>query len=308
MIRKRSLVFAVLTVSTALVLPADSYAHRKEQKPAVTRELTREDSWLCLQKQIRREYGSFKGSSGIVVKDLNTGWETRLNQDSRFAAASLIKIPIMAACFKAVQDGRISLDTTLQLDAVEKTPGSGVLKSKPSGSAYTVGKLIDLMITESDNTATNMLIDLVSIDYINDFFRKQGLKGTSLTRKMMDFSGRKRGVENYTTAGDIALLLEQMYRGRFLNKDVSDQCMQMLLRQKMKDRIPRKLPPETPVAHKTGLERRVCHDAGIVFTPGGDLLVCVLTKSSAGAPRVKEFISRMALDVYNCYKALEPKG
>ena len=153
-----------------------------------------------------------------------------------------------------------------------------------------------------------MLIDLVTMEYLNGFFREQGLKGTSMTRKMMDFSGRKKGVENYTTAGDIAVMLEKMYRGSFLNASVSDQCMQMLLHQKMKDRIPRKLPRETPVAHKTGLERCVCHDAGVVFTPQGDFLVCVLTKSTSGAPKVKEFISRLALEIYNSYTMLEPKS
>jgi beta-lactamase class A len=304
MVKRRFLLFLALAVAGAVLIPAWSDARPKRPQPALTRQAI----WQALQKRIERDYDSFKGSAGIVVKDLNTGWETQLNKDSRFAAASLIKIPIMGACFKAAQEGRISLDCTLQLEAGSKAPGSGVLKCKPSGSAYTVRQLIELMITESDNTAANMLIDLVSMEYLNDFFREQGLKGTSLTRKMMDFSGRKKGVENYTSAADIASMLERMYRGSFLNASVSEQCMQMLLHQKMKDRIPRKLPRETPVAHKTGLERRVCHDAGIVFTPQGDFLVCVLTKSTVGPAKVKDFISRLALEIYNSYKMLEPKG
>ena len=75
----------------------------------------------------------------------------------------------------------------------------------------------------------------------------------------------------------------------------------MLLRQKVNDRIPKKLPEDCPVAHKTGLERNVCHDAGIVFTQQGDFLICVLTKSRGGARPVKNFISDLALVIYRSY-------
>ena len=271
----------------------------------------RKAAWLTLRKRIERQYSQFRGVAGIVIEDLSSGQSISINNSCVFPAASLVKIPIMAGCFKAIEDGRISLSSEIRLASDDKTPGSGVLKAMPSGSCYTVEKLIELMIAESDNTATNILIEQLTPDYLNSFFKNQGLKSTCLRRKMMDFSRRRQGVENYTSAQDISVLLERMYKGRCVNAKVSEKCMAVLLRQKMKDRIPKKLPKDTPVAHKTGLERNVCHDAGVVFTPEGDFLICVLTKSTSkgGYRAMKDFIAKTALTVYNTYQpAITPDG
>ena len=122
---------------------------------------------------------------------------------------------------------------------------------------------------------------------------------------MMDFKERRMGEENYTTAQDMAYLLEELYYKKFLNKDVSEKCLGLLGQQKINDRIPKKLPRGTFVVHKTGLERHVCHDVGIVFTNKGNFLICVLAKHEdrfAGA--TKKFISEVTLLVYNYYKNL----
>jgi beta-lactamase class A len=159
-----------------------------------------------------------------------------------------------------------------------------------------------LMVTRSDNTAANLLIDLLGRKYLNAYFKRIGLRNTNLSREMMDFKYRKKGIENYTTSKDVSVLLEKMYKGTFINATVSRQCLALLKRQKVKDRIPRKLPRDVVVAHKTGLERSVCHDAGIVFTSNGDFLICVLTKSKAGFGTSKEFIARIAAYTYHNYK------
>jgi beta-lactamase class A len=261
-------------------------------------------AWASLKKILGKQVADFKGEAGVIIEDLSQGWEISLNKDKLFPAASLVKIPIMAACFYAQAEGKISLKDKLVLKTSAKAPGSGVLKNMPAGSSITVDRLIELMIAQSDNTASNMLIDLLTPDYLNTFFKREGLKNTNLARKMMDFKHRKIGVENYTTAEDISRLLERIYRREFLNSAISDKCLAMLLRQKLRDRIPRKLPQDVPVAHKTGLERNVCHDAGIVFTPGGHFLVCVFTKSKNGSRQVKEFIANISLYIYNNYQQL----
>lgn len=300
-----------LLLLSALILAAAGYfscraglAWRQKSKTAAELLAKKKAAWLDLKKLLAREAADFKGEAAMVVKDLKLGWEISLNKDKLFPAASLVKIPIMAACFYAQAEGKLSLRDKLALKASAKTPGSGILKNMPAGSSLSVERLIELMITESDNTASNMLIDLLGRDYLNAFFKREGLKNTNLARKMMDFRYRRKGVENYTTAYDISLLLERIYRGEFLNRPVSDKCLAMLLRQRLKDRIPRKLPRDTPVAHKTGLERNVCHDAGIVFTPGGHFLICVLTKSKNGFRQVKDFIADISLYTYNNYRPL----
>ena len=156
------------------------------------------------------------------------------------------------------------------------------------------------MITRSDNTAANILINKLALDELNRYFLKFGLKHTNLSRKMMDFKSRKEGIENYTTAGDMADIMEELYRGRFINPKVSKECLEMLAEQKINDRIPKKLPPEIIVAHKTGLEHGVCHDAGIVYTSKGNFLICVLTKHEYPTARpTKRLISCLSLLTYN---------
>jgi beta-lactamase class A len=122
---------------------------------------------------------------------------------------------------------------------------------------------------------------------------------------MMDFKERREGEENYTTAGDMAYLLEELYYRKFLNKEVSEKCLKLLGEQKINDRIPRKLPRGTYVVHKTGLEKHVCHDVGIVFTNKGNFLICVLAKhEDRFARHTKKFISDVTLLTYNYYKDL----
>lgn len=176
--------------------------------------------------------------------------------------------------------------------------------NKPVGSVFTVEELLGPMITQSDNAAANVLIDFLGFDSLNSYFRKMGLRKTNLARKMMDFKERRAGEENYTTAGDMAYLLEVLYNKKFINSEISGKCLGLLGQQKINDRIPKNLPKEgTFIAHKTGLERHICHDVGIVFTDKGDFLICVLVKhKNRFAWPAKKLISDIALLTYDYYR------
>lgn len=264
--------------------------------------LKRRVVWTELTDALENKSRLFQGDAGIVIEDLKTGWQFSLNKDKLFPSASIVKIPIMAACFQAVYEGRLDLKEKMVLKLSDKTTGSGILKNVSPGTEIPVEKLIEIMIAYSDNTAANILIERLGFEYLNDYFKRSGLKNTNLSRKMMDFQFRKKGVENYTSAADISNLLEKFYQRKFLSRKVSEKCLSMLLRQKVNDRIPKRLPEDCQVAHKTGLERNICHDAGIVFTQQGDFLICVLTKSRSGTRQVKEFISNLALVIYQTYR------
>ena len=243
-----------------------------------------------------------------MIKDLDTGFEYALNEDGMFASASLVKIPIMADCLLCVKQGRIRLDELVKLKKSDKTSGSGDLESAPAGTMYTVDNLIGLMIYNSDNTASNMLINLLGIDHCNSLFKEFGLKNTNLSRMIADYRSRKKGIENYTTASDMAVMLEDIYRGRLISPEMSERSLEVLKKQHLRDRIPRYLPQEIAVAHKTGLENGVCHDVGIVYTPKGDFLICVLTKhNNTTAKLSKEFIGRLALCTYNYFLQLDER-
>ena len=263
----------------------------------------REAAWATLENRLKSRIAGFQGTVGLVIKDLDTGREIDFNQGRLMPAASLIKSPIMLACFYADSDGKICLLNTVYLKSSDKVAGSKVLGSMPTGTCFTVEELFDPMITRSDNAAANALINLMGFDNLNAYFKKMGLKNTNLARKMMDFSERKDGVENYTTAADCAYLLNELYEGRFLDEKISQRCMAILGGQKINDRIPRRLPKDGAfVAHKTGLERHICHDVGIVFTAKGNFLICVLVKhGDKTAQNAKRLISDIALLTYRFY-------
>jgi beta-lactamase class A len=260
----------------------------------------RSAAWQELNQRIANEVRRFKGQAGIVIKDLRFNWEISYNQDRLFPSASLVKIPVMSACFLASQEGLINLDRQVVLKNSDKLSGSGILKSLRPGVAFTVEGLIGLMIDDSDNTAANILTNILGIDYLNRVFHSLGLKKTNLSRRIADFNLRDQGIENYTTAQDIAWLLEQIYRRSLINQELSEKCLRVLKMQRVNDRIPKYLPIDVVVAHKTGLERSVCHDAGIIFSRKGDLLICVLTQhTNPRAAAAKNFIARVALAAYD---------
>jgi len=299
----------IIIVFLVILLPAISiFSYQKIQdynKARYIRILSekRKAAWGNFNRQLISEINKFKGESGVVIKDLESGWEFTYGKDKLFPSASLVKIPIMAASFLASCQGRISLDREIALKPSDKLTGSGILKAMPAGTTLNVERLIGLMIYDSDNTATNIITNLVGIDYLNSAFRDFGLQNTGLLRKVADYKLRNKGIENYTTAEDMALLLEKMYRRELVNKNISDKCISILKLTRFNDRIPKYLPADITIAHKTGLERNVCHDAGVVFTPNGNFLICVLTRyKNANSNLAKEFIARIALLTYNFYE------
>jgi len=224
------------------------------------------------------------------------------NKKNKFPAASLLKLPILASALNAINEKQIALDDSVIINKKDIVGGSGKLKKCQLPYKLTFNELLELMISASDNTATNKTIQILGFDYINDQFIKIGLKDTYLTRLMMDFSQRKNGIDNYTSSRDIALILEKIYDQRLASRSLSKLAIAFLKKQKVNDRLPRYLPKNTVIAHKTGLEKGVVHDAGIVFAPQGSYIICVLTKNSKEYQKSKKLIAQISLLAYNLYQ------
>jgi len=251
---------------------------------------------------IAEEFKDAKIEYAFVIKKLGPLSPKLLhNAQKQFPAASLMKLPILAAAFYAISEKRISLEELVTIRKNDITGGSGKLKSLSLPKKFTFAQLLELMISSSDNTATNKVIEILDFKYINSIFKRLGLNDTVLVRKMMDFSQRKNGIENYTSAADISYLLEKIYKGGVVNSKLSNLALTFLKKQMVNDRLPRYLPPEVAVAHKTGLERGVVHDAGIIFAPNGDYIICVLVRGTKSYAPAKKFIAQLSLLAYNLY-------
>jgi len=254
-----------------------------------------------LEREIKHVAADFKGEFAYTVKEFRfLPFELAKDSDKQFIAASLVKLPIMAVAFQAVKDGKISLDDSIAITRKDIAGGSGILKARKLPVELEFRELVEIMISKSDNTATNKIIDLLGYDYISGLFNEWGLHDTILERKMMDFVSRRKGKENYTSCRDLAVILEKIYQGQCINKEYSLLMRSFLENQKIKDRLPRYLPEGTVVAHKTGLEKKGLHDCGIVFSEGGDYIICVLTSpGSSGYAAAKKFIAKISLVVYD---------
>jgi len=263
----------------------------------------RKINWKNLEDKINKEIKRFNKEVSVYIKDLDKNWIISIEKEKLFPAASLVKIPIMATCFLLENEKKLDLEQTIKLKSQYKLGGSGILKIVLDNSEFPIRRLIGLMIYESDNTATNIITNIIGINNLNNYFKKIGLKNTYLLRKVADYSSRRNGKENYTTAEDMGNLLERFYRKNFINEKISDECIKILKLQRINDRIPKYLPVSVLVAHKTGLERNICHDVGIVFTKKGDFIICVLTKNG-NLKSSKEFIAKISLLVYNYFKNL----
>ncbi len=231
--------------------------------------------------------------------DLDKGWIIAKNQRLKFPAASIIKLPIAIVVEKAIREGGLSPIQVIKIKPIDIVGGSGVIRHRKFPQQYTVGELVDLMLTVSDNTACNMLIKLLGINTINTEMEKLGLKATCLKRFMMDFKARSRGIENYTSARDIATAWYILYLGEVLGNKNSKDLIDVLKNQKVRDRISKLVGDKAVVANKTGLERNVCHDSGIIFTPYGDILIVVLTSDFKSFKVAKEFIATLGFLGYN---------
>lgn len=260
-------------------------------------------------KQLNEEIQSYLGNLqtinnnskvSVYIKDIATDYTIKINSEELFPAASVVKIPIMVAVYYLVDKSELSLDEILVYKKRHRCSGAGIIKNYPYGKKFKIRELVELMITISDNIATHMLMERVGIERLNKIFEELGLKNTNVKRYVMDLYAREKGLENYTTAEDIGLLLEKIYKGKLISQEASTEMLLLLMKQKICDRIPKKLPKEVIVAHKTGLMRNVCHDVGIVYTKNGNFIICILTENIK-TKLAKNIIAEISYKTYCLY-------
>ena len=235
------------------------------------------------------------GRVSIFLRDLRTGKTWMYHPDDLFPAASLIKVPIMIAAFYKMKDGQLSLDERLAISRRNRVGGSGSLKWRPDGTKLAVRDLLMYMINESDNTATKMILERLGLGYVQQQFPRIGLLYTGIYEEGMSIKGGRVAHENYTTAREMTMLLEKIYKGEAVDKPSSEFMLDILKRPKaVPSRLAKGLPAGWEIAHKTGLLRQACHDSAIFFTPNGDYVMTVLTGQNQSYSQAKTLITKLA--------------
>jgi beta-lactamase class A len=238
------------------------------------------------------------GHVGVIVKDLTTGLSTGVNESANMPAASTIKIPVMVEVFRQMAAGDFDLNRQVTLERPDRDDGWGDLVYSHPGNRYSVANLLRLMITESDNTATNMLIRLVGRVHINQTMARLGLRQTRLSDYIRS-DGDIRGLR--TSPLDMSRLLDQMAHDRLVDEWSSRAMIAILTGQRHNGLLPEPLPAGTQIAHKTGTLHDTLNDVGIVYLNNCPYIIAVLTTHLPTLDAGRQFIrgvSRLAYDSF----------
>ena len=215
--------------------------------------------------------------------DISSNTIASANGDEAKVAASMIKLLVMAEFLTQAQNGNVSLEETYTVQASDIVGGTGSVQNGGAGATYGLAELATLMITVSDNTATNILIDKLGMNNINAQAGSLGLSGTSLNRYMMDSNAMASGVENYITANDAVKLLSAFYSGQKWSADLCNFAMQALYGQSISTSLWNVVPAGAAVGHKTGNLAGVLNDAGIVDCDHPYILVALCSGMDEGS-------------------------
>jgi beta-lactamase class A len=217
----------------------------------------------------------FPGRVSIVISQPGTGERISINEDLPFPAASLIKLPILWEFFMQCERGQLDPDEVYRLAEADKVQGFGVLRQLEAGATLRFMDLATLMIVVSDNTATNLLIDRLGMEAIENTIQALGLQGTSLKRKMFDHSDPT--LENFVTARDVERILQLLLFDNAPLGKYRDRPRTILAGQQCKNKIHVGFPKDTWIASKTGDSPGLEHDAGLVRLGTGEYILVVLT-------------------------------
>lgn len=204
-------------------------------------------------------------------------------------SASLIKVPIMMELFRRVEHEHLNLDATVPMRCEDQVGGSGVMGHLTTPREWCLRDLVTLMMIVSDNTATNLLIDLLGVEAVNQTLKSLGVEHTRLLRRLMRIPTDIQGM-NHTTARDMTQLMDLLAHGKAISVLASQQMVGIMERCQAEPVIalPAKPglglvrePEDRVVAHKTGLLDTLVGDSGIVMWPGEGYAATVIGR---GAP------------------------
>jgi beta-lactamase class A len=248
----------------------------------------------ALEAAVKKIADDHKGKVAVAVKNLATGEGFHLNGDTAMPTASLIKVAVLVEAYRQADAKKLDLGKTVTLTKDDKVPGAGILTPHFSdGATFPVRDAVRLMIVYSDNTATNLVLDQVGIQNVNDTTKAFGLPETRVNAKV--YRGSTTSVDpartktyglGSTTANEMVKLLESIHAEKAASAEA---CRAMLGHLKANDdkrQLMRFLPAGTVVAHKTGAVSNARTDAGIIYVPDPadaakkktiPVAVCVLT-------------------------------
>jgi len=256
---------------------------------------------------------------GVALHDLETGFRFSLCGDRWFHAASTIKVAVLLAVFRAADVGRFQLDDSLHVRNRFFSVGDGSLFRLSQdrdvthelyaaiGRTAKISSLAHAMICGSSNLATNLLLQVVGVEYARTVLRDAQVEGVELRRGVEDHGAHESGVNNEATADGLLSLLSAL-RADFLTPESKRDVIRILLEQRFNSMIPAGLPAHATVAHKTGEISTACHDIGIVYLPEREpYIAAILTEFDPEREGRRETVAAISEAIYRSLLKTEAK-
>jgi beta-lactamase class A len=235
-----------------------------------------------LDSRVHAAINSFQGKVFLFAKNLDTGVTYSLNGDERVRTASTIKIAVMIEAFARVANGRAKWTDELVLTQAARYAGSGILPELGDGLRLSLRDCVRLMMTLSDNTATNMVLDYLTTDAVNARMESLGFKQTRIMRRVGGGGESKAGKEpdnkrfglGATTPHEMVQIMEQLERGEIVNKDASKEMIDLMKREQARYAIGRAI-PDVPMASKYSALDALRSCVAILYTKQGKIAMAI---------------------------------
>jgi beta-lactamase class A len=233
---------------------------------------------------------------GLFLVDLDDRSYVNLNGNQRFAAASMIKVPVLVAFFQDVDAGKIQLNDVFTMQEEDVASGSGDMQFHDVGTEYSAIEVATLMITISDNTATNILIrEMGGIEALNRRFQSWGFAETRLNSVLPDLEGT-----NTTTPQELVELMVLVSQGELISLRSRDRLLEIMRGTVTNTLLPAGIAPEATIAHKTGDIGSLVGDVGVVDMPNGKrYAIAAMVQRPHNDDRAQELIRQMSRTVYD---------
>jgi beta-lactamase class A len=247
---------------------------------------------------------------GVYFKRMDTGEAIQYHAERIFPAASVIKVPIMMEVFNQESQGAFRLCDILKIDKDTGGPrGSGILKHLELPVSLSIENLCTLMIILSDNTASNKMIDLVGFEAVTGLCKKLGAEDIVLRRYFIGSGMDDISKDNTISPRSMGVILEKLYRKEVVNSQASEAMLAIMKKQQVNHKIPRYLPLDTVIAHKTGTQQITSHDSGIVFgKDGSDYVISICCTNVPARPTGDEIVARVSELLYRYVNEKSPGG
>ena len=243
-----------------------------------------------LQQKLQQMAAQYNGKVALFAQDLKTGQTVTLDPDHVVQTASIIKLPIFIEAFHQIRDGKLHFDDKIMFRPEDKVPGSGILQFLRAPQELPLEDALVLMMIESDNTATNLVIDKVGLKNVNDRIRQMGLNDTYLYKKVykpaegpMPADQKKYGLGK-TTPRQMAAAIASIERCDLGAPELCKKMVAIMRGQQYRNMIPHYIEADTDTSEKPsaiidklGMLDAVRADVGIVYSAAGPIVISAFT-------------------------------